>query len=154
LHESASANIRGAWTVGTASQLASRRLAAKGAGALAAVLALPAATVVAPAAHAEPEVAHDLARFHRVWRLPDTDAELQRLSRELGARVPPEVGSLHDDIVNLSVDRGYDEQDMFVGELARRFPGLAPAIRYVAYHHISEQRLAERDACCEGPPAA
>jgi hypothetical protein len=89
-----------------------------------------------------------------VHRLPDAYDELHRLEQELDALVPHEVWSLHDDIVNRAVYRSYDEQNVFIDELCRHFPGLAPAIRYIAYHHISEQRLADRGTCCAGPPAA
>ena len=45
-------------------------------------------------------------------------------------------------------DSWVDEQYRFVEALAAHFPGLAPAIRGVAYH-AWEMRREEQPGCCE-----
>jgi hypothetical protein len=109
----------------------SRRFALKGAGLMAAALALPAAAAIAPTAEAsrEAEIIHGPYCFHELRRAPELAPELERLQDEFSARVDHETWLLHDRIVNLATDRAYDEQNAFVDELARHFPGLAPAIR-------------------------
>ena len=123
----------------------------KGAGIIAAAMALPAAAAIVPVAHAadEAEIIHGPYCFHGKRRLPDRSPERHALEEELGAHMTHEQWVLHDRIVHLATDLWADEQDIFVEELCRHFPGLAPGIRYIAYHHISSQSLADRGACCE-----
>jgi len=40
------------------------------------------------------------------------------------------------------------EQDALTEELARHFPGLAPAIRSVVQHHLIDQRRDDVGTCC------
>ena len=47
-----------------------------------------------------------------------------------------------------SGDSWMAEQDRFVDELCRHLPGLAPAIRAVAWHHLDQQCKADVGRCC------
>src|SRR5687768_647949 len=113
------------------------RFARQGAGLLAAALAVPAAAVVAPAiAEASgPEVVHTTGCYHAVWSRPGDRDELDRLRAAFEATGPTEEQlELHVEMQDKLGEVMDEEYDRFVEGLERHLPGLAPAIRLVAYH--------------------
>jgi hypothetical protein len=131
-----------------------RRLALKGAGVMAAALALPAAAAIAPTAEAsgEAEIVHSMGCYHRVWSRPADRDELDRLQAAFDATDPTDEQRLLNSRLQDAVGERIDgEYERFIAELARHLPGVAPAIRLVAYH-VVETRPADAGTCCE-PPA-
>ena len=92
---------------------------------------------------------HPAECFHAKYASGVDRAEFMRLSREFQRELTREQWTKHDRLVNMEGDLSMDAEDQFVDELCRHFPGLAPAIRYVAYH-LGEQRLTDIGVCCEG----
>jgi hypothetical protein len=117
----------------------SRRFALKGAGLLAAALTAPAAAVLAPAIAeaSEEEIVHTTGCFHRKYSRPGDRDELDRLRAAFDATGPTEEQrSLHIEMQDKLGEVLDEEYDRFVEGLERHLPGLAPAIRLVAYHVI------------------
>jgi hypothetical protein len=105
-------------------------------------------TIVSPPA-AEPrpvETIHPLDCFHAKWRMDHTrvtearDAALAALT----ATFTDEQRRLYGQFEDASGDAWYSEQDRFVEGLVGHFPGLAGALRAVAYHVTDGQRI----GCC------
>jgi hypothetical protein len=115
---------------------------------LAAALALPLGNAAAEAAETvDPEIVHPAMCFHDKYAVPcDRPAWLNAMA-ELRTQLTPEQWALHCQISDMEVvHRGY-EHDLFIEELCRHFPGLAPAIRAVAYH-VDDTRFSEMGSCC------
>ena len=87
--------------------------------------------------------------FHAKYASGVDRSEFMRLSAEFQRELTHEQWSTHDRLISMEGNLSIDAEDQFVDELCRHFPGMAPAIRAVAYH-LCEQRLDERGACCEG----
>ena len=94
------------------------------------------------------EEIHDALCFHRKWGALDEDRQSAHAAWvELRETLTPRQWEL---LNVFDVDHGngwVNEQDRFVGGLCWHFPGLAPAIRAVAYH-VSDTHQAERATCC------
>ena len=122
--------------------------AAAGAALAAAAVALPAAVT-----HAAEQVPADVTGhtgecFHKVYKRQVDRSGLDALNERFMASLTDEQRRMYLDISSDDGNGWCDEQAAFVEEVARHFPGLAPAIRAVAYHHLFEQRLDERGVCC------
>ncbi len=133
----------------------SRRFALKGAGLLAAALAVPSAAVVAHAAE-DPEIVHTMACFHRKYSRPAGRDELDRLQAAFDATGPTDEQRMLNSRIQDELGAVYDaEYDRFVADLERHLPGVGPAIRLVAYHVI-EDGFRDRECCFDpsAPPAA
>jgi hypothetical protein len=131
-----------------------RKLGAGGVAA-AALASLPSgnaegsAALIQLAAAPAPPACHPLFCFHDKYRLdPAVKEEYRRLDDELRAQLTHEQWVLHNGVVTLATDAWVEEQDRFVDELCRHFPGLAPAIRAVAWHVIEERRDEDVGVCC------
>ena len=96
---------------------------------------------------------HPAECFHQKYASGADRSEFMRLSDELRRELTHEQWVKHDRLVDMEGNLSIDEEDQFVDELCRHFPGMAPAIRAVAYH-LGEQRLADIGVCCgEDVPA-
>ena len=96
---------------------------------------------------------HPAECFHAKYASGVDRAEFMRLDDELRRALTHEQWVKHDRLVDMEGSLSIDEEDQFVDELCRHFPGLAPATRNVAYH-LGEQRLTDIGACCEGDVSA
>jgi hypothetical protein len=100
----------------------------------------------------EPPVA---ARADPVWSLRDARRGAQRagtydvLRQRLRAELTTDQWRLCTALSDADRAARFVEQDRFVAELSRNFPGLAPAIHVVA-GHIVDTPIAEQEACCGG----
>jgi hypothetical protein len=133
----------------------SRRHAMKGAGVLAAALAVPTAAAAAPVAEASdgPEIVHSMGCYHRVWSRPADYAELHRLQAAFDATGPTGEQRLLNSRIQDVLGEVFDEEyDRFIAELARHLPGVAPAVRLLAFHVI-EAKSDDVGECCEPQPA-
>lgn len=109
-------------------------------------------TIDAPRGEPDPgETVHPLACFHRKWHVDYVKAqgEYNDAMAALEATFSPEQKQLR-----ALAERAGDwyviaDVDRFVEDLARHFPGLAPAIRAVAYH--VEERMPGDPVCCDKP---
>jgi hypothetical protein len=137
----------------------SRRTALKVPAALAAAFALPLGTPKATeaaeallelAANPAPPACHPLLCFHDKYRNPEDSKEYGEIYDALRATLNAEQRELLFKLDSASGNDWIVEQDRFVDELVRHFPGLAPAIRAVAWHHLNDQLPADAGACCEG----
>lgn len=126
-------------------QRVSRRgLLGKGAAGAAAVAAVTALPTVAQA----DELVHDAECFHRKFSAPDENIEARDHAwNNLMATATPEQRRWLFDLDTEYISARVNEQDRFIAEVCRHFPGLAPAIRAVAYH-LEEQLLADVGVCC------
>ncbi len=96
---------------------------------------------------------HPAECFHAKYASGTDRAEFLRLSAEFQGELTHEQWRTHDRLISMEGNLSVDAEDQFVDELCRHFPGLAPAIRAVAYH-LGEQRLTDIGACCgEDVPA-
>ena len=118
----------------------------------------PASAVVAPAPpgqaeptpiRPEPAHIHVAGGYHEKFRIPDT-AEYLALSNRFRDSLSEEQWRMYFDLEKIDGARHIRESDIYVEELARHFPHLAPAIRCVAWH-LWEQKLADRGVCCAHP---
>src|SRR6266511_399957 len=128
----------------------SAALPAAAGAAIAAAAALPAVTHaagLASEAETDPKVVHPVMCFHDKFRVQVDHEEYERLANELRAMLTREQWLAQKELVDLTTAAMCDEQDRFVDELCRHFPGLGPAIRAVAYHVI-ETPPAEQGTCC------
>ena len=123
-----------------------RRRALGGFLAAAAALSLPS---VATAETAEPEHRHPARCFSRNHRLmtPEAEARERAIQNRLRRELDDEHWMLVVELSDLQTDASCDAQDAYVEELARHFPGLAPALCSVAYH-LGDQFLDDRGECC------
>ena len=99
-----------------------------------------------------PEV-HALECFHEKYRPTVDRTERRQLNDALRSELTDRQWTMVVKLSDLESDGMLAEQDTFVDELCRHFPGMAPTIRAVAYH-LCEQRLDERGVCCEGDVSA
>jgi hypothetical protein len=91
------------------------------------------------------ELVHDALCFHRTYGAEPTVEH--RAAWELLLNSGPAIRAAAFTL-DREIGNGWlDEQGRFVEDLCRHFPGLAPAIRAVAYH-LAETREEERQACC------
>lgn len=102
-------------------------------------------TIVAPAP-AHDEIVHPLACFHRKWRVDQTAASQARQDAEaaLLATLTEAQHRLYQDLDAAIGWESVASVDLVIEGLGTHFPGLAPAIRAVAYH-VEDQTA---DACC------
>jgi hypothetical protein len=77
------------------------------------------------------------------------DAELARLECRLQAELTTDQWRLCATLLDADRAARFVEQDRFVAEVSRNFPGLAPAIHVVA-GHIVDTPIAEQETCCGG----
>ena len=78
------------------------------------------------------------------------NAEEDRLARQLRAELTEEQWEMHERLVELNAVALHEDEDRRVEEMARHLPGVAPAIRVLGEHLIS-QGSAEVGSCCAGP---
>lgn len=96
---------------------------------------------------------HPVLCFHDKFReAADTD-RYTRAVKALHAVLDEEQRALLRTVDRHSGDGWTAEQDRFVDELCRHFPGLAPAIRAVAWHHLDQQDPSDVGECCAGRDA-
>jgi hypothetical protein len=116
---------------------------------LAAALALPLGNAAAEATEpAEPEIVHPAMCFHDKYRSPVTAHEYIEAEHRFSAMLSPAQYSAWRELENLHFEHRVSEEDSFIDELCRHFPGLAPAIRAVAYH-VMDTRFVDRGSCCD-----
>ena len=118
----------------------------------------PVSAVVAPAPpgqlkptpiRPEPTHIHVAGGYDEKFRIADM-AEYTALWDRFRDSLSPEQWRLYSELDRIDGARHIRESDIYVEELARHFPHLAPAIRCVAWH-LWEQKLADRGVCCAHP---
>jgi hypothetical protein len=131
----------------------SRRGLLKKSAACAAIVTA-ATTLPAPVAAIEPgeqpapgELVHDALCFHRKYRVVTNDARRHELEGYFQRILSESDHRLFSELSNLDTNDMVDEQDVFVDEMIRHLPGLAPVIRMLAYH-LGERDLKDNGSCC------
>ena len=95
------------------------------------------------------ELIHPAECYHRKYSAPEDNAQYSAIWQELMDTTTDHQRHL---LIRLDGEIGrswLNEQDRYITELARHFPGLAPAIRAVAYH-LDQGEQADRGGCCSG----